>query len=110
MIDVFGGVLHCYQGKGGCCKQGLYFSRTEPKKLLRCLLNGPERDGGDTGDDWDRPTGEEMLIGVSHELAPKLDDAVLDFGQYNKIQRFVWLTLPAVKGPTCKVHAHILSL
>ncbi|MFQ4149806.1 peptidase [Arthrobacter sp. LAPM80] len=101
MIDVFGGVLHCYQGNGGCRKQGLYFSRTEPKKLLRCLIRGPEQAGGDTGHDWDRPTGEEILISVSHELAPKLDGAVLDFGQYNKIQRFVWLTLPAVKGPAC---------
>ena len=101
MIDVFGGVLHCYQGNGGCRKQGLYFSRTEPKKLLRCLLNDPERNGWDTGDGRDLPTGEEMLISISHELAPKLDGAVLDFGQYNKIQRFVWLTLPAVKGPAC---------
>ncbi|MDJ0314195.1 peptidase [Arthrobacter sp. H35-D1] len=101
MIDVFGGVLHCYQGCGGCRKQGLYFSRTEPKKLLRCLLNGPEQAGGDTDDDWGLPTGEEILISVSHELAAKLDGAVLDFGQYNKIQRFAWLTMPAVKGPAC---------
>lgn len=42
-----------------------------------------------------------MLIIVSHELAPKLDGAVLNFGQYNKIQRFVWLTIPAIKGPAC---------
>jgi hypothetical protein len=41
MIDVFGGLLHCYQGSGGCRKQGLYFSRTEPKKPLRCLLELP---------------------------------------------------------------------
>ncbi|MEV8181470.1 peptidase [Arthrobacter sp. N199823] len=102
MIDVFGGVLHCYLGNGGCRKQGLYFSRTEPKKQLRCLLNGPEREESHTGDEWDLlSTGDEMLISVSHELAPKLDGAVLDFGQYNKIQRFVWLTMPAVKGPAC---------
>jgi hypothetical protein len=42
MIEVFGGLLHCcYQG-AGCRKQGLYFSRTEPKKPLRCRLNLPD--------------------------------------------------------------------
>ena len=43
MIGVFGGLLHCYQGNGGCRKQGLFFSRTEPKKALRCLLGAPAR-------------------------------------------------------------------
>jgi Fe-S cluster assembly iron-binding protein IscA len=43
----------------------------------------------------------ELEISVSHDLAPKLDGAVLDFGQYNKMQRFVWASLPAVKGPQC---------
>lgn len=44
---------------------------------------------------------EKLVISVSHELAPKLDGAVLDFGMYNKMQRFVWRILPVVKGPAC---------
>lgn len=40
-------------------------------------------------------------MSVSHDLAPKLDGAVLDFGSYNRMQRFVWLSMPAVKGPSC---------
>lgn len=101
MVGVFGGILHCYVGGGGCRKQGLYFSRTEPKKPLRCLLSGPRDSGRNTLDDYDRPEQEEIVISVSHELAPKLDGAVLDFGAYNKMQRFVWLVMPAVKGPSC---------
>jgi Fe-S cluster assembly iron-binding protein IscA len=95
MIEVFGGLLHCYQGNGGCRKQGLYFSRTEPKKPLRCLLTVP----GDNG--TNRRDEEGITVSVSHELAPKLDGAILDFGNYNKMQRFVWLSMPAVKGPAC---------
>ncbi|MCV9996209.1 peptidase [Paeniglutamicibacter sp. ZC-3] len=101
MIEVFGGLLHCYQGPGGCRKQGLYFSRTEPKKPIRCLLGDPERFGGGSRDGWIQAGGEEIVVSVSHELAPKLGGAVLDFGSYNKMQRFVWLSLPAVKGPAC---------
>ena len=48
-----------------------------------------ELDGGDTGYGWYLSTGGGMLIGVSHELAPKLDGASS------------WLTLPAVNGPAC---------
>jgi len=101
MVGVFGGTLHCYLGSGGCRKQGLYFSRTEPKKLLRCLLNGPGTTGRGALDDDDRTEQEEIVISVSHQLAPKLDGAILDFGAYNKMQRFVWLVMPAVKGPAC---------
>lgn len=101
MIGVFGGTLHCHVGGGGCRKQGLYCSRTEPKKPLRCLLSGPGTTGRNIRDDYDRPEQEEIVISVSHELAPKLDSAVLDFGAYNKMQRFVWLVMPAVKGPAC---------
>jgi hypothetical protein len=51
MIGVFGGTLHCYHSAGGCRKQGLYFSRTEPKKYLRCSLPGNLPAGsGATGD------------------------------------------------------------
>lgn len=101
IIEVFGGLLHCYQGAGGCRKQGLYFSRTEPRKYLRCELaaaSSPE-DAGAGG--TDQAGWENVAISVSHELAPKLDGAVLDFGTYNKMQRFVWLAMPAVKGPSC---------
>lgn len=106
MIDVFGGLLHCYQGNGGCRRQGLYFSRTEPKKPLRCLAVIQEPDaagprGPETLGVPDRPGETEIIISVSHALAPKLDGAVLDFGNYNKIQRFVWLSMPAVKGTAC---------
>lgn len=101
MIRVFGGTLHCYVGSGGCRKQGLYFSRTEPKKPLLCLLRGPGTTGRSGEDDQALPEGEEIVISVSHELAPKLDGAVLDFGTYNKMQRFVWQVMPAVKGPAC---------
>ncbi len=97
MIDVFGGTLHCYQGSGGCRKQGLYFSRTEPKKYLRCLVNELPGRGSTIG----RNDAQEIAMSVSRDLAPKLDGAVLDFGSYNKMQRFVWLSLPGVPGPAC---------
>ncbi len=45
--------------------------------------------------------GSVLEVSVSHDLASKLDGAVLDFGLHNKMQRFVWLFLPAVKGPRC---------
>ena len=106
MISVFGGTLHCHQGPGGCRKQGLYFSRTEPKKFLRCMIASPEtgdsREGSQTNADARSPEDpEEIAISVSHELAGKLDGAVLDFGTYNKMERFVWLTMPGVKAPSC---------
>lgn len=101
MIVAFGGLLHCYQGAGGCRGQGLYFSRTEPKKPLRCLLSDPGRPGNDSLDGWMQTGGEETVLSVSRDLAPKLDGAVLDFGSYNKMQRFVWRSMPAVKGPAC---------
>lgn len=93
MIAVFGGRLHCYLGPGGCRKQGLFFSRTFPRKPLRCQLVVPGAGHGEPG--------AGLEISVSHDLAPKLDGAVLDFGEYNKMQRFVWASLPAVKGPQC---------
>lgn len=106
MVGVFGGVLHCYLGSGGCRKQGLYFSRTLPRKPLRCTLRPPQTAGlgqgvepaGSRGS-W--PEGPAPEVSVSHDLAPMVDGAVLDFGTYNKMQRFVWLSLPAVKGPQC---------
>jgi hypothetical protein len=106
MIDVFGGLLHCYQASGGCPKQGLYFSRTEPKKPLRCQAALPDTNetgarGTDNRGGRDQLCETEIIISVSHELAPKLGGAVLDFGKHNKMQRFVWLTMPAVKGPAC---------
>jgi hypothetical protein len=45
--------------------------------------------------------GPALEVSVSHDLAPMVDGAVLDFGTYNRMQRFVWLSLPAVKGPQC---------
>ena len=97
MIDVLGGILHCYTGSGGCRKQGLYLSRTEPKKYLRCLVT--ELPGAEpaTG----RIDTQEIVLSVSHDLAPKLDGAVLHFGNYNKMERFIWLSMPAVTGHPC---------
>lgn len=104
-IDVFGGLLHCYQGDGGCRKQGLYISRTEPKKPLRCRVEPPDtREIGSRRADnrgGRGRLGETEFISVSHELARKLGGAVLDLGKYNKVQRFVWLSMPAVKEPAC---------
>ncbi|UKA62124.1 peptidase [Arthrobacter sp. FW306-04-A] len=97
MIKVFGGTLHCYQGSGGCRKQGLYFSRTEPKKYLKCLVTGPPGQESTTGQD----DAQDVALSVSRDLAPKLDGAVLHFGNYNKMERFVWLSMPAVTGHPC---------
>lgn len=93
MIRVFGGTLHAYTGAGGCRKEGLYFSTTTPRKFLECEWDV---------DAWDSTSDtEDLFLSVSHQLAPKLDGAVLDFGRFNKMERFVWRTLPAVKGPQC---------
>lgn len=101
MIEDFGGSLHCYQGPGGCRKQGLYFSRTEPKKYLRCALTGLSGQKPGTESIFGRDAEQEILLSVSRDLAPKLDGAVLHFGNYNKMQRFIWLSMPAVKGHPC---------
>ena len=89
MIAVLGGSQHSYHGSGGCRVQGHYISPTPPKKYIACALDPPAE------------TRAELTISVSHELAPRLDGAVLDFGNYNRLQRFVWTAIPAVKGPQC---------
>jgi hypothetical protein len=101
MIGVFGGTLHCYQGAGGCRRQGLYFSRTQPKKYLRCTFPGNAATGHGTPGEDRRDETSDITISVSHDLAGKLDGAVLDFGMYDKMHRFVWAALPAVKTPSC---------
>ncbi|NOJ61613.1 peptidase [Arthrobacter sp. 260] len=106
MIKVFGGVLHCFHGPGGCRSQGLYFSLALPRKPVFSTLSpisAPEADREDHATD---PTGEgnnltAIQLSVSNDLAPKIDGALLDFGDYNNLERFIWLTLPAVKGPRC---------
>jgi len=65
-------------------------------KPLRCELRSARADQNTSG-----RTEPELELSVSHDLAPKLDGAILDFGLYNKMQRFAWLSLPAVKGPQC---------
>lgn len=101
MIQVFGGTLHCYRGAGGCRKQGLHFSRTRPKKALGCRLL-PEHPDGDQGRSaLGAGERQDIAVSVSADLAPALDRAVLDFGNYNSVQRFVWTTLPGIKGPSC---------
>ena len=89
MIDALGGSLHCYQGAGGCRVQGLHFSRTRPKKFLAGVVE-PTAD----------PT-PAVTITISYDLADRIEGAVLDFGNYHRVQRFVWTTMPAVKGPRC---------
>lgn len=101
MIGVFGRTLHCYLGSGGCRTQGLYFSRTEPKKPLRCQLTTPSDAMDGACHDGNKPAVDESTVSVSNELAPKLDGAILDFGAYNKMERFLWLALPATKRPAC---------
>lgn len=101
MIDDFGGSLHCYQGSGGCRKQGLYFSRTEPKNYLRCVLTELSGQQPGTESIIGRNDNQETLLSVSRDLAPKLDGAVLHFGTYNNMERFIWLSMPAVKGHPC---------
>jgi hypothetical protein len=101
MIEDFGGSLHCYQGSGGCRKQGLFFSRTEPKKYLRCLLTDLPGPGPGTDTTIGQDDTQEIIISVSRDLAPKLDGAVLHFGNYNKMQRFIWLSMPAITGHPC---------
>lgn len=89
MIGALGGSLHCYQGAGGCRLQGLHFSRTRPKKFLTGILESIAE------------TTPTVTITISHDLADRLDGALLDFGNYNRMQRFVWRVIPAVKGPRC---------
>jgi hypothetical protein len=101
MIEDFGGSLHCYQGPGGCRKLGLYFSRTEPKKYLRCFLTEVRGRGSETETTIGQDDAQEIVLSVSRELAPKLNGAVLHFGNYNNMQRFIWLSMPAVTGHPC---------
>jgi Fe-S cluster assembly iron-binding protein IscA len=101
MIQVFGGTLHCYRGVGGCRKQGLYFSRTRPKKALDCRLLPADPDSDQGSAAPGARERQEIAVSVSADLASALDGAVLDFGNYNGVQRFVWTTLPGVKGPSC---------
>lgn len=100
MLNAFGGRLHCYEGAGGCRKRGLYFSRTEPKKVLRCVLS-PRGPVPEAAGPFSTEGIEQLELSVSHELAPLLDGATLDFGTYTGRQRFVWVRLPRLKTPSC---------
>ncbi|MHA7277767.1 peptidase [Arthrobacter sp. Hz1] len=106
MIEVFGGVLHCFQGSGGCRSQGLFFSLVLPRKPVFGTLSPIPGTSADRRDRGAGPPAQEhdltaIQLSVSNDLAPKIDGAVLDFGDYNNLHRFIWLTLPAVKGPRC---------
>lgn len=107
MIGVFGSTLHCYQGPGGCRAQGLYFSLTLPRKPIFSILSPvpeAEADGQlppTSGAADQQPNLSAINLSVSSDLAPKIHGAVLDFGDYNNLQRFIWLTMPAAKGPQC---------
>lgn len=97
MISAFGGTLHCYDGSGGCRKKGLYFSRAQSKKALRCRLSPLEAPGSDPSDPEEHPVD----ISVSASVAEILDGATLDFGSYTGRQRFAWTRTPALKTPPC---------
>ncbi|SDI89206.1 hypothetical protein SAMN04488693_1318 [Arthrobacter subterraneus] len=115
MIGVFGGTLHCYQGPGGCRSQGLYFSLVLPRKpVFSALSPVPETEA----DGQRIPTSSAadqrhdfsaINLSVSSDLAPKIHGGVLDFGDYNNIQRFIWLTMPAAKGPRCTCRRSIAA-
>lgn len=105
MIRAFGGTLHCFEGPGGCRVTGLYFSRTLPRKPVRCTLH-PAGDPGastsmDSGLPGPQPGFEDVRLSVSPWLSAKLQGAVLDFGSYNKMQRFIWLELPSAGDARC---------
>lgn len=93
MIGAFGGVLHCYEGPGGCRKRGLYFSRTSAKKALDCAL---EAGGG-----AEAGRAAELRLSVSAALAGLVDGATLDFRAHTGRQRFVWSSIPALRTPPC---------
>lgn len=101
MIHVFGGTLHCYEGAGGCRSTGLYFSRTLPRKPVHSELTLPPGNDADPANDPRSLSLENVLLTVSNGLAPKLDGAVLDFGDYNRMQRFIWLDLPQAQSRRC---------
>lgn len=101
MIHAFGGTLHCYEGPGGCWSTGLYFSRTLPRKPIRSELARVPESGYDPASDARLRSLEEVLLTVSSGLISKFDGAVLDFGDYNRMQRFIWLDLPQAQSRRC---------
>lgn len=96
MIEIFGGALHCHLGPGGCRSQGLYFSPTVPRKPVFSRLSFLHEYPA-----FRHPDLTAVHISVSSDLAPKISGALLDFGEYNGVQRFIWLTMPAARGPRC---------
>lgn len=104
MIGAFGGTLHCHEGPGGCRATGLYFSRTLPRKPVHAVLHPADSLGPTAGPNAARAPGnglEDIRLSVSRNLAAQLQDAVLDFGDYNRMQRFIWRELPAAQGARC---------
>ncbi|WP_409485389.1 peptidase [Arsenicicoccus dermatophilus] len=104
MIAVLGGHLHAYVGGEGCRARSLAFTTDEPRGAVECEL--PQESVWDTVDWEDREWTEEALaalaarpestrVTVSAELAPLLAGAVLDFGDYLAMERFVWSRLPS---------------
>lgn len=100
MLHAFGGQLHCYEGPGGCRKRGLYFSRTQPRKALHCVLSPTNRPSNTAGTPSIAEI-EDLEVSVSNQIAPILDGATLDFGTYTGRQRFVWAWIPLMKTPSC---------
>lgn len=105
MIRAFGGTLHCFSGPGGCRATGLYFSRTLPRKPVHCTLYPAETSGSttsmDSGAPGSQPAFEDVQLSVSPDLSAQLQGAVLDFGNYNWMQRFIWLQLPSAGDARC---------
>lgn len=104
MIASLGGHLHAFLGPEGCRARSLCFTTGEPARALPCTVEvPPEVDEVDwEGTEWtaerlaalvERIPLADCRITVSHELAPLIDGAELDFGEYLRMERFVWSRL-----------------
>ncbi|MTB72689.1 peptidase [Arsenicicoccus sp. MKL-02] len=104
MVASLGGHLHAYVGGEGCRAQSLAFTTREPRRALECRVDVPETadDVDWEGTDWteerlaalaERIPLRDCRITVSAELAPLVDGGELDFGDYLRMERFVWARL-----------------
>lgn len=104
MVSTLGGHLHAALGGEGCRAISFTFSTSEPRKALTCTLDVPaELDEIDwESTEWteerlaalaERVPLADCRLTVAHDLVPWLDGAVLDFGDYLRMERFVWSSL-----------------
>lgn len=103
MVGILGGRLHAYLSGPGCRATSLAFTTDEPRRCLDVHVPLTAADDIDwEGIEWtpaalaalaERPDPATYRITVSHDLAPLLDSAVLDFGEHLGMERFVWARL-----------------